>query len=223
MRKPSLEELQTCIRACPEPYRTLCALLLDTGARWAEIAYLTGAQVRKVGPTETELRIEPHHVGPVVSPDQAPDCGQDRLTLDPCRGGLRALWRPKRPASVRTVRTSIPLPVPVPGGMDSLLFWPDRSYPPARSSVREILRRASRGLPVVVKSHDFRRCRIVQALAAGADPNSVRAAVGHRSLATTMGYVQGVPLLVALPALDAPAVANAPAGAWKAVTGRAGW
>ena len=220
-RKPSLEELQACIAACPEPFKSLCRLLLDTGARYGEIAHLTWRQVRIVSTTENELRIEPHHLGPLIPANEPPPPKTGRLILDPCRGGFRMLWRPKKPSSIRSIRTSMPLPALT--GLDALLWWPDRPYPPARSSIAHVLARASRGLPVVVRSHDFRRCRIVQALAAGADPNTVRAAVGHRSLATTMGYVSGVPLEVALPALDAPAVANAPATAWRAVTGPSGW
>lgn len=187
--RPSWDDLLAQTAELRSPWYELAAVLLHTACRFGEAAHATPESLCPAG-----LRIEPHEL----------------------RDGT--LWRPKRPSAIRTV----PLPPPLAlrlrdmgRGPRSLLFWPHRVRPPHVRTFIDNLRTAARraGVPPA-KSHDFRRARIVQALQAGWDPNTVRAAVGHRSLSTTLGYLEGVPIVASLPPVAAEADPNPAANAY---------
>ena len=174
-------DLRAIADATPPPWRDLLRLLLETGARYQEIATLTAAQVDPDG-----LRIEPHAL-----PDGA-------------------LWRPKRPSSVRKIRLpQHPELLARLARTPGLVLFPGRDRPLTVRSANRALATAARtlGMPRPT-THDFRRARITQALAAGCDPNVVRATVGHRSLVTTVQYLRDVPVAGTLPSLDAAAADN---------------
>jgi len=166
----------------------LFRFLWESGARVGEALALTGAQCEATE-AGTTVRIEPHEL-----PDGS-------------------TWRPKRPASIRSLRLP---PRVVPSTLPcAYVFLPDRR-PVFNVQVNRALARrcATLGLPRYT-SHDFRRYRITQALLAGAEPLQLSRAVGHASLKTTAGYVRHVPLLCELCPSDAEPVANPAAAAWK--------
>lgn len=184
-----MKDLELIVEQVPAPWGRLFSLLRYTGARYSEVANLTRECLRPApsGGRDVFIDIKPHTL-----PDGT-------------------LWRPKRPASVRSLRVPGALALAYLEGPDpgALIFWPGRPRPVSvRQANRELERVCTRLGLRQVRTHDFRRARIAQALAAGADPNTVRAAVGHRSLATTVGYLRDVPVQGALPPLDAEAVDN---------------
>jgi integrase len=207
--RPTLAQLRALADASKAPWGPLFGFLLETGCRYGEAAALTWAQVdpgSAVGDPWV-IRVEPHTL-----PDGS-------------------LWRPKRPASVRALEVA---PAAIcdlsrrnPGfsTVSGLVFFPSRQRPPARSAVSDYLRRtaAKLGLPPGCGTHDFRRARIAQALAAGADPNTVAACVGHRSLRSTVVYLRDVPVRCALPPLGADEVANPAAQKYLGLSRPANW
>ena len=184
-REIDLKTVQRVVSACTHPWHALFTTLLETGARYSEIATLTREQVGI-----DSIRIEPH-----VLPS-----GRE--------------WRPKRPASVRTLVVGGDLAASLAGMTASreagvLIFWPERAEPVQSRTANYMLKKHCLRLGVPpFSTHQFRRVRIAQSLQAGGDPNTVRAAVGHRSLLTTIGYLRDVPVRGELPALGAEAVAN---------------
>ncbi len=106
----------------------------------------------------------------------------------------------------------------------SLVFWPDRSTPLTSRSARRELKRACEivGVPYFA-THQLRRLRITQSLAAGADPNTVRASVGHRGILTTLGYLRDVPVKCELPALSEKECANPVANQYLGLVRRKNW
>lgn len=197
--RATLPQLLEVVRRAREPWGTLFGFLLETGARYGEAAALTWDQIE---PTS---------------------CGHLRVKIEPHALPSGKWWRPKRPASVRSLLINPTILSPT-GTGPGLIFFPARKSPPSRSSVCEYLARLSRALNFPpVQTHDFRRARIAQALAAGADPNTVRAAVGHRTLLSTMAYLVDTPVQAALPPLDAGAVSNPLAQQYLPHFRPAGW
>jgi integrase len=158
----------------------LFTTLLETGGRYMEIATLTPAQLGT-----DSIRIEPHFL-----PDGS-------------------WWRPKRPASTRSTIVSCDMLEALREAArglpeHALIWWPEKESPTQSRTANYYLRKHCLRLNLpVFSTHQLRRVRITQSLAAGADPNTVRAAVGHRSLITTVRYMQDVPVRGVLPSLDA--------------------
>ncbi len=146
----------------------------------------------------------------------------------PCGG----IWKPKLPSSVRKLRlppecetlvdTASRVPV-------EFVFYPSREKAPTlraalnalqgaaeKAGVQVYHKRKGELIPRLVGTHDLRRARIAQALAAGADPNTVARAVGHASLHTTVQYVVDTPMLAALPSSFADAIDNPVVAEWAA-------
>lgn len=203
MKKPRLPLSELVAVACetPTPWRELFLALAETGARYSEMAWLTRECV-ELRPGRSLVHIIEHSL-----PDGS-------------------TWRPKRPSSIRTVfvRSEL-LGVQKVDTPTAYVFWPSStSAPPTVRSANRRLSTAARtlGLPTPT-THDFRRARIVQALAAGGDPNTVRAAVGHRSLTSTLVYLQDVPLLAELPPMDAESRVNPNVAQYQQVFRKRNW
>jgi integrase len=115
-------------------------------------------------------------------------------------------WRPKSPSGIRAVTSETLASLP---RSEGLVFFPGRERPPHNRTANYFLDRAcQRACVERFTTHALRHARITHALAAGADPNSVRAAVGHRSLKTTVNYMYNVPVIGSLPPLEAPQVVD---------------
>lgn len=202
MKKPKhdLATLLDVARETPAPWCQLFAALADTGARYSELAFLTWECV--------ELREDVARIS--IAEHTLPD---------------GRLWRPKRPSSIRIVFTKRSN-LPAKGAPTAFVYWPPATFaPPTVRSANRRLSTAARllGLATPPTTHDFRRARIVHALAAGGDPNTVRAAVGHRSLASTLEYLRGVPLQAELPPLESPEVVNPAAAQYAQVFRKRNW
>lgn len=203
MTGPTLADAQRVLAALPDPWDQLLGLLLETGGRYSEIAALTWECI-SFSESYALLAIKPHRL---------PNGSE---------------YKPKRPASVRSLRVALER---APGRLQnrrepkcgsSLVWWPERAAPvQARTANWQLARACSRLGVARFSTHHLRHLRITQALAAGADPNSVRAAVGHRSLGTTIGYLRDVPVQGALPDLEAGAVPNPVAAQYLAFGARA--
>lgn len=192
-----LADVQRVIEACPEPWRKLFHTMLYTGARYMEIATLTPEQVGM-----DSIKIEPHTL-----PDGS-------------------LWRPKRPASVRSIVISHEFAASLyasaqPG---QLIFFPNKERPTNARTANYFLEKFCKKLGVrYFSTHQMRRVRITQALEAGANPHSVRAAVGHRSLMTTIKYMDDVPVRGELPNVDAEPVDDPVCAQYMFLTRRKNW
>jgi integrase len=141
-----------------------------------------------------------------------------------------SMWRPKRPASVRSIRLSPHLEdlFDVNDIMPTrLVFFPKLVKPFTLRAALNALQTAATialvHLGRAVGTHDIRRARIVQALAAGADPNTVARAVGHASLSTTIGYIIHTPMIAALPPTNAEAIDNPVVADWAATLRPKNW
>lgn len=167
-------------------WRAVFHFLWATGARCGEALALTPDCVEARAPGVVAIHIRPHEL-----PNGR-------------------LWRPKRPASVRTIICPDGA-LPPDWGAGPYVFPGARTVDAACKALKRACARAD--VPYN-GTHGFRRGRIVQALAAGADPNTVATAVGHASLLTTLTYVHAGGLEAALPDPDAPAQANPPAAEW---------
>lgn len=186
MNAYSARDLDRLAGALSPRWRAVFRFLWATGARCGEALALTPDCVEERAAGVVAIHIRPH-----VLPDG------------------RA-WRPKRPASVRTIVAAAAC-LPADWREGPYVFAGARTVDAACKALKKAC--VEVGVPYN-GTHGFRRGRIVQALAAGADPNTVATAVGHASLLTTLTYVHAGGLEAALPDPDAPAQANPPASEW---------
>lgn len=195
----SLQDALAVIESISQPnWRALFLLMLDTAARYSEIAALTWEQV-------------PKQSGGISAPSRPRPLLEIRIEPHLLPSGR--LWRPKRPASIRSIKIGADARAAfrlVPQGPKrTLIFFPAKEEPTQSRTANYILENACLAVGVApFSTHQLRRIRLTQALAAGADPNTVRAAAGHRSLSTTMRYLEDVPILAELPPLRAEPIGN---------------
>lgn len=195
-RHVPFEDVRRVLAACPPEWQKLFGVMLETGARYMEIATLMPEQVGI-----DSLKIEPHFL-----PDGT-------------------WWKPKRPASLRTVIIRQDLAEQLrsaePG---KLIFFPHKSYPTHAKTGNYFLQKTCKTLHIpTFTTHQLRRVRITQALEAGANPHTVRAAVGHRSLLTTVAYMNDIPVRAELPCLEAEPVPDPAVSQYLSMTRAKNW
>jgi integrase/recombinase XerD len=147
--------------------RALLMLLYNTGARVQEIADLRVEDVDLDGP----LRVRLHGKG------------------DKWRGC--PIW-PETAAVLRQLDTVQS------GDTQAPLFVSSRRLPLTRFGIYKLVRRHTQGLigrdasnrPKTISPHSFRHTTAVQLLECGAEPNLIRAWLGHVSLDTTNRYAE---------------------------------
>jgi len=182
------DTLAKLLQVAPDDWGRLWGFLAQTGCRRGEALALTGAQIDRE-PTRDIVRVEPH-----TTPEGR-------------------VWAPKTSSGIRSL---VLPPGTVPPALPSAyVFVPSVRRPVHNTTAdRALNRQCAKAGIARVTSHDFRRMRITQALMAGAEPVALSRAVGHRSLATTIGYLRELPMLCELPPLDAEPVANTAGAAW---------
>lgn len=191
-------EIDRVLENCSPHWRAVFRCALTLGARIGEVLALTTDCVEPGPGGRVVVHVRPHTL---------PN-GKE--------------WRPKRPASVRSLLVEPTPELALAADAVGVHWVYDKARTPRAAQLALKKACTLAGVPYN-GTHDFRRARIVQALAAGADPNSVASAVGHASLATTMQYVTTGGLVAELPPVDAPATPNPAAAEWLKPTRRKNW